>query len=202
MPAAPPHTDEILAVVVVGAGPYDLAPICGVPAVVRAVRTLLGVAGEVAVLAPDSVRDKALRLCAGLPLRRADLVGTEIGGTKIVVLHEAVRPLAPSALADAVLAAVRAGAHAAVPVLPLTDTVKRVGEGGLLHAAADRETLRIVQSPVAFRPAGRLPVDALDLVARCAAAGTPVHTVPGDPAALPVRTPWDLEVMGLLEAGG
>jgi 2-C-methyl-D-erythritol 4-phosphate cytidylyltransferase len=202
VPAAPPHTDEILAVVVVGEGPYDLAPICGVPAVVHAVRTLLGVAGEVAILAPEPMRDEALRLCAGLPLRRPDLGDAGIGSAGIVVLHEAVRPLAPPALAHAVLAAVRAGAHAAVPVLPLTDTVKRVGEDGLLHAAADRATLRVVQSPVAFRPMGRLPAGALDLVARCAAAGTPVHTVPGDPAALPVRTPWDLEVAGLLEAGG
>jgi 2-C-methyl-D-erythritol 4-phosphate cytidylyltransferase len=185
-------------VVVAGSGPYDLTCVNGIPAVVRAVRALLGVAREVALVAPESVQYEALKLCEGLPLRP----GGDIGGAGIVVLHEAVRPLAPPALADAVLAAVRAGAHAAVPVLPLTDTVKHVGEGGVLHGAADRARLRVVQSPVAFRPAGDLPSGALDLVARCAAAGTPVHTVPGDPAALPLRNPWDLEVAGLLEGVG
>lgn len=200
MAAGSPPPDEVLAVVVVGDGPYDLAPVGGVPAVVRAVRALLGVAAEVALHGPWHLVDQALNLCADLPVRHAGPGGAGLAGGGIVVLHEAARPLAPPALAVAVLDAVRAGAAAAVPVVPLTDTVKRLGREGDLHGAADRATLRVVQSPVAFRPTGPLPSGPIGLVGRCAAAGVPVRAVPGDPAALALRSPWDVERAGLLLA--
>lgn len=196
----------LFAVVVAGFGPYDLALLRGIPAVRRAVCSLLsaGIADNVTLFAPPGVRERALDLCAGLPVRLggSDVDGADGGGRDgVVVMHEASRPLAPPALAASVLAAVRAGAPAAVPVLPLTDTVKRLVDGEL-HAGADRDTLRVVQSPVAFRAAlGGLPCGALDLVARCGAAGEPVHTVAGDPAAFALRTEWDVELAGMVLDG-
>jgi len=183
--------DVRAALVVVGEGPFDLAPVGGVPAVVRAVRAVLVVADHVTVSVPPSLRERVLRLCDGLPVR---CDGPSVAD--VVVLHEAVRPLAPPALALAVLDAVSGGAAAAVPVLPLTDTVKQLGPDDVLRGSADRATLRVVQSPVAFRPArlGWWPRDALDLVRACAAAGEPMRTVPGDGAALALRTPWDMEL--------
>ncbi|MGQ0572856.1 MAG: 2-C-methyl-D-erythritol 4-phosphate cytidylyltransferase [Pseudonocardia sp.] len=201
---------DVHAVVVVGDGPYDLAPVGGVPAVVHAVRAVLaaGIVDDVTLVAVAGVGRRALRLCASLPVR---LAGADAGlghaGAGIVLLHEAIRPLAPPELVTSVVAAVRAGAPAAVPALPLTDTVKQV-DGGVLHGAADRATLRVVQSPVAFRPRGwspagvlDLPAGALDLVARCAAAKVAVHAVPGHAAAVALRSPWDVELAGMLLAG-
>ena len=48
------------------------------------------------------------------------------GSAPVVVVHDAARPLASPALFNAVIDAVRAGADAAVPGLPISDTVKRV----------------------------------------------------------------------------
>lgn len=45
---------------------------------------------------------------------------------EIVVVHDAARPLAGGELFERVVAAVRDGAAAAVPVLAITDTVKRL----------------------------------------------------------------------------
>src|SRR5262245_62806618 len=79
----------------------------------------------------------------------------------VVVVHDAARPLATPALFDAVIAAVRNGADAAVPGLPVADTVKRV-DGVRVTETIARDDLVAVQTPQAFR------LDAL----RAAAAGT------------------------------
>lgn len=168
---------------------------------VRAVRTLTAVAAEVGLLGPPEALGRARELCAGLPV--CELRRIEDG--EVVVLHEAIRPLAPSALARAVLDAALAGAPAAVPVLPLTDTVKRA-VGGELRTGPERAGLRVVQSPAAFRAYGStgpddVPRGALDLVARRCAAGRAVHTVPGDPAAFALRSAWDLELAEMVLDG-
>jgi 2-C-methyl-D-erythritol 4-phosphate cytidylyltransferase len=87
-----------------------------------------------------------------------------------------------------VLDAVRSAHRAVVPVLPLADTVKTVDDAGLLRTTPDRSGLRVVQTPHAFRGP--------DLHFGPPGAGT--STVPGDPLAFAVRTPWDLELAELL----
>jgi 2-C-methyl-D-erythritol 4-phosphate cytidylyltransferase len=64
----------------------------------------------------------------------------------VIVVHDAARPAAGVALFHAVIDAVRAGADAAIPGVPVTDTI-RVVDGGTL----DRSTLVAVQTPQAFR---------------------------------------------------
>lgn len=118
----------------------------------------------------------------------------------VVLVHDAARPLAPSGLAVAVVDAVRSGHAAAVPVLPLADTVEQVDGDGRVRSTADRSTLRIVQTPQALRRElvdGVSGAELLGLVLAHAAAGVSVHAVPGDPAASPVRTAWDLELAEL-----
>jgi 2-C-methyl-D-erythritol 4-phosphate cytidylyltransferase / 2-C-methyl-D-erythritol 2,4-cyclodiphosphate synthase len=66
-----------------------------------------------------------------------------------VLIHDAARPFASRQLiARAVAAAAKTGA--AIPVLPVTDTVKRVDADGIVEATLDRNTLRLVQTPQAF----------------------------------------------------
>jgi 2-C-methyl-D-erythritol 4-phosphate cytidylyltransferase/2-C-methyl-D-erythritol 2,4-cyclodiphosphate synthase len=96
---------------------------------------------------------------------RAGLEALERSAPQIVLVHDAARPFVSDALVSRAIAA--AGAHgAAIPALPVTDTVKLVDAQGLVTATLDRSHLRTVQTPQAFAyPA------LLDAHRRAAAAG-------------------------------
>ena len=124
----------------------------------------------------------------------------------IVLVHDAARALAPTGLVEAVAAAVRAGAEAVIPVLPVVDTVKEVAAETVV-GTVDRSVLRAVQTPQGFRRgvlaaahAGAVDqhTDDAGLVEKL---GLPVHTVPGDPAAFKVTRPVDLVLAEALLAG-
>lgn len=117
----------------------------------------------------------------------------------IIVVHDAARPLAPPSLFQAVIAAVEAGADAAIPALKVPDTVKRV-HGELVVETLDRNELVLVQTPQAFRAdvlraAHVGNPDATDDAALVERAGGKVVVVEGTPAANKVTTPDDLLVM-------
>jgi 2-C-methyl-D-erythritol 4-phosphate cytidylyltransferase len=116
----------------------------------------------------------------------------------VVVVHDAARPLATRALFDAVIAAVQAGADAAVPGVPVTDTLKRV-EGERVVDTVDRGQLVAVQTPQAFRASALRAAhasgdDATDDAALMEAAGGTVVVVAGEPRNLKITTPDDLLV--------
>jgi 2-C-methyl-D-erythritol 4-phosphate cytidylyltransferase len=120
----------------------------------------------------------------------------------IVVVHDAVRPLADSALFAAVIDAVRSGKAGAIPTLPLSDTVKRV-DGDLVCATVDREGLVTVQTPQAFdaptlRRAHRDGGEASDDAGLVEQLGVSVGTVSGDPRNVKVTRPEDLELASAL----
>ncbi|UJX47903.1 bifunctional 2-C-methyl-D-erythritol 4-phosphate cytidylyltransferase/2-C-methyl-D-erythritol 2,4-cyclodiphosphate synthase [Xanthobacter sp. YC-JY1] len=72
------------------------------------------------------------------------------GAPTVVLVHDAARPYAtPDLIARAIAAA--GEADAAIPVLAVTDTVKRVDAAGLVEETVDRAALRAVQTPQAFR---------------------------------------------------
>ncbi|HXL68925.1 MAG TPA: bifunctional 2-C-methyl-D-erythritol 4-phosphate cytidylyltransferase/2-C-methyl-D-erythritol 2,4-cyclodiphosphate synthase [Xanthobacteraceae bacterium] len=66
-----------------------------------------------------------------------------------VLVHDAARPLASRALLDRALAAARESG-AAIPVLTVNDTIKRVNAAGRVIETVAREELRAVQTPQAF----------------------------------------------------
>jgi 2-C-methyl-D-erythritol 4-phosphate cytidylyltransferase len=69
-----------------------------------------------------------------------------------VAIHDAARAFQPIATFRFALAAVEAGADGAVPVVPLVDTLVAAPEAdGTLGAGVDRDSLRAVQTPQAFR---------------------------------------------------
>jgi 2-C-methyl-D-erythritol 4-phosphate cytidylyltransferase len=124
----------------------------------------------------------------------------------VIVVHDAARPLAGPVLFGAVVDAVRGGrADGAVPVVPVTDTLKRV-EGGQVVATLDRDGLVTVQTPQAFR-AGALRAahagagEATDDAGLLEAAGGTVVTVEGDPRNLKLTRPEDLVLAESLMAG-
>ncbi|HSO96773.1 MAG TPA: 2-C-methyl-D-erythritol 4-phosphate cytidylyltransferase [Acidimicrobiia bacterium] len=124
------------------------------------------------------------------------------GSTEVIVVHDAARPLATPELFRAVIAAVDAGADAAIPAVPIADTVKRV-DGDRVLDTLPRENLVAVQTPQAFRAetlraAHRDAGDATDDAALVEGAGGTVRTVAGDPRNRKVTTTSDLVVVAAL----
>ena len=121
---------------------------------------------------------------------------------EIIVVHDAARPLASPLLFAAVIAAVRAGADAAVPGLAVSDTLKRV-EGERVIETVPRDGLVVVQTPQAFRAEalrraharGDEGSDDAVLVER---SGGVVRIVPGESRNLKITVPGDLEVAASL----
>jgi 2-C-methyl-D-erythritol 4-phosphate cytidylyltransferase/2-C-methyl-D-erythritol 2,4-cyclodiphosphate synthase len=80
---------------------------------------------------------------------RAGLEALEAHKPDIVLIHDAARPFASAQLvARAIAAAQTTGA--AIPALPVTDTVKTVDALGYVDKTLDRASLRLVQTPQAF----------------------------------------------------
>jgi 2-C-methyl-D-erythritol 4-phosphate cytidylyltransferase len=118
---------------------------------------------------------------------------------EVVLVHDAARPLVPADVVRAVVAAVRAGAPAVVPVVPVSDTVRQVAGAG--SVVVDRSGLRAVQTPQGFARealvtahAAAAGLDYTDDAAVCEAAGYEVALVPGSREALKITEPYDLAV--------
>jgi 2-C-methyl-D-erythritol 4-phosphate cytidylyltransferase len=120
----------------------------------------------------------------------------EVGSDALVVLvHDAARPLVSDDVIGRVLAPLAEGWDGVVPGLPISDTLKRVGDDGSVLETVVRDGLYVVQTPQAFlvdalrRAAGGEATDCAGLVQ---AAGGRVKVVEGDPHLLKVTTADDL----------
>jgi len=125
----------------------------------------------------------------------------------VVVVHDAARPLAPTCLFEAVVRAVAGGADAAVPGLPVPDTIKAV-EAGWVRATVPRDGLVAVQTPQAFRADALRRAhagggEASDDAALVETGGGRVAVVAGEPLAFKITRPEDLVLARALlgEAG-
>jgi 2-C-methyl-D-erythritol 4-phosphate cytidylyltransferase/2-C-methyl-D-erythritol 2,4-cyclodiphosphate synthase len=118
----------------------------------------------------------------------------------IVLIHDAARPFVTSAvISRAIDAAGRTGA--AIPAIPVTDTIKQVGDAGDVTGTPDRARLRIAQTPQAFRydvileahrrAAREGRSDFTDDAALAEWAGLTVATFEGDAANMKLTTPED-----------
>jgi 2-C-methyl-D-erythritol 4-phosphate cytidylyltransferase len=115
----------------------------------------------------------------------------------VVLVHDAARPLLPEAVIERVLAPLSEGWDGAVPGVPVSDTLKRVGADGAVLETVERDSLYAVQTPQAFpadvlRRALASGVDATDCAGFVEASGGRVKVVPGDPQLLKVTTADDL----------
>jgi 2-C-methyl-D-erythritol 4-phosphate cytidylyltransferase len=174
----------------------------------RAVAAAVAACEQVIVVVPPGIKwdgDAAVMPVIGGE-RRSDSVraGLAVVGddAEIVVVHDAARPLAQVALFREVIDAVRRGADAAVPVVPLADTLKRI-DGARVRETVPREQLVSAQTPQAFRTsvlrAAHAPVaDAADDAALVEAAGGTVVATMGDPRNIKVTTGHDLDVAAAL----
>ncbi|MDQ6959410.1 MAG: 2-C-methyl-D-erythritol 4-phosphate cytidylyltransferase, partial [Mariprofundaceae bacterium] len=119
---------------------------------------------------------------------------------ELVAVHDAARPLPSQALLSDVLnVAERFGA--AIPALPVHDTIKRVDADGKVLETPDRQTLRAVQTPQVARrdwfeqalqiEAGRLHLHTDD-ASLLEAAGFDVHVSLGEVNNRKITTMADL----------
>lgn len=177
-------------------------------AVVAAPRRFLGRAAEIlaCVGVPGTVteggrerQDSVYRGLAAVP-----------PGIPLVLVHDAARPFPPPRLVRAVLSAARRFG-AAVPVVPLSDTVKEVA-GGRVVRTLHRDRLAAAQTPQGFRTAlllsayrrvGKRRARFTDDAAVAEAAGFRVRTVAGDEANFKITGPgdWERAVRALREGG-
>ncbi len=67
-----------------------------------------------------------------------------------VLIHDGVRPFVDDALISAVCGMLLGGETGALPVLPLTDTIKKASADGLVEATLSRDGLYAAQTPQGF----------------------------------------------------
>jgi 2-C-methyl-D-erythritol 4-phosphate cytidylyltransferase len=119
----------------------------------------------------------------------------------VVLCHDAARPFASPELFDAVASEVR-DADGAIPVVPVSDTVKRVAQARVLETVS-RDGLALAQTPQAFRigalrdahrRAAQEGLDFTDDAALIEWTGGVVRTVPGERDNIKITTEDDLEL--------
>ncbi|MFB0834903.1 2-C-methyl-D-erythritol 4-phosphate cytidylyltransferase [Arthrobacter halodurans] len=235
------------AVVVVAAGsgtrlglgiPKALVPLGGRPLLAHALDGVIasGVATRIVVVLPPGDTE-LVGVCAGYapahPIhtvtggasRTASVrAGLDAAGPGIdhVLVHDAARCLTPGWVFSGVVEALRAGADAVVPAVPVVDTIKSVVASAsprigpeIVAGTHERSTLRAVQTPQGFR-LGRLlaahaeastweadrAVSVTDDAALMEAVGETVYVVPGAPESLKITTRIDLLLAETLVSNG
>ncbi|MER8031174.1 2-C-methyl-D-erythritol 4-phosphate cytidylyltransferase [Streptomyces bauhiniae] len=229
---AEPRQDSRVAAVIPAAGrgvrlgpgaPKALRALNGTPMLIHAIRALAAsrhVSLVVVVAPPDGAAEvKSLLDAHALP-ERTDFLVVPGGESRqesvrlgldalppaydVVLVHDAARPLVPVDTVDTVVEAVRDGAPAVVPALPLADTVKEVepaatpGEPEPVLGTPVRARLRAVQTPQGFdratlvRAHGCVTEDVTDDASMVERLGERVVTVPGHEEAFKVTRPLDL----------
>ena len=195
---------------------WSLAAIAASPLVERIV--LVRSAAQAAEARPAWLPDKVVAVVAGGARRQesvaagiraleaapaapaASPAGGVAPGSRVLLIHDGARPLATPALVEAVARA--AAEHgAAIPVMPVTETLKRV-DGEIVVATVDRTGTAAAQTPQGVRwdvlrdaLARVRPEDARELTDEAAlleAAGVAVRAVPGEAANLKITRDEDI----------
>lgn len=149
----------------------------------------------------DSLGLVATVVTGGDTRQQSVFAGLEAAETsQWVLIHDGCRPFAPRWLTEQLIAVAREKG-AAIPVLPLVDTVKEI-KGDLVVSTPDRQNLRTVQTPQVFRrdiiwqahcQAREKRLEATDDAALAEAAGFGVSIVEGSPDNIKITTPRDLD---------
>ncbi|HTM01273.1 MAG TPA: 2-C-methyl-D-erythritol 4-phosphate cytidylyltransferase [Candidatus Omnitrophota bacterium] len=210
-----------------GRGPKLLLDLAGKTLLERAAAPFLAHAAvtEIVAVVPEALLGAARDALAQVPRERVVGARALAGGAtrqesvrlglesldpraSYVAVHDVARPLATAALIERVFAAAREHG-AAIPALPIRDTVKEV-EGDHVTRSVPREKLVGAQTPQIFSRAilarahaqERTTPDATDDAALVEALGLPVHVVAGEPSNLKITEPTDLIVaLALLRSG-
>ncbi|MEC8504331.1 MAG: 2-C-methyl-D-erythritol 4-phosphate cytidylyltransferase [Actinomycetota bacterium] len=195
--------------------PKAIREIAGTPMLVHAVKALAAspVVDVVVVAAPSDYREDVGSLLqpqefsaevfvvAGGESRSESVARALIAlpdDVDVVLVHDAARPLVPPEVITNVVAAVRNGHAAVVPVVPLVDTIRTVGGDASLGATVSRDSLRAVQTPQGFtrdvlqRAHAEVDAPVTDDAGMVERLGVAVHAVDGHEDAFKVTRPLDV----------
>lgn len=197
-------------------------PVAGRPLVWYSLATLTAGADQaVLVVHPDRMAQAHALLTPAFPRLMITAGGPErhdsvqhglqrLRQVEMVAVHDAARPLVPRSLLTEGrrLLASHAGA---IPVVPVSDTIKCIAPSGLVADTLDRSALGAAQTPQlfratclreAYRRAAAARWQGTDDASLMEWAEYGVVTFPGDRANFKVTTPLDLEVVRLLVEAG
>jgi 2-C-methyl-D-erythritol 4-phosphate cytidylyltransferase len=172
----------------------DLIVVAAPAGQVDEVKALLGqqeISSDIIVVSGgDTRQDSVARALLALPV-----------DIDVVLVHDAARPLVPPEVIASVVAAVRKGAPAVVPAVPVVDTIKQVGDDDEVVGTPERSRLRAVQTPQGFSRQvlqaahARVEADtdpATDDAGLVERAGVTVRVIAGHEEAFKVTRPIDL----------
>lgn len=128
-------------------------------------------------------------------------IGSDTAASATVLVHDGARPLVDE---DTIRAVIRASVNTdgAVPVIPVTDSLRKIGEDGVSSEPVDRSSYRAVQTPQGsrlwrLRQAYEMPYDEsfTDDASVLAAAGfSNIVLVKGSARNIKITTPEDLKI--------
>jgi 2-C-methyl-D-erythritol 4-phosphate cytidylyltransferase len=160
---------------------------------------------DVVVVAPAELVAEAEALTGhrtvpgGATRQQSVAAGLAAISSEYVLVHDVARPFVPPDVIAAVVRALRDGADAVVPVVPIHDTVRRIEPDGRLGSVLDRSQLVAIQTPQGFprsvlteahRHGAQMRVT--DDAALVEALGGTVRSVPGADESFKITTPADL----------
>ena len=187
--------------------PKALIQIQGITLLQRAFISLSKVVDEIVITAPAGYEEQfkaivgqSAEVITGGVLR-SDSIRVALKAlspsVESVLIHDAARALASSALAARVLDELRTGQSAVIPVLKVIDTIKEIDRDGFVRATPDRSSLVAAQTPQGFNRqvlerAHSASDDATDDAALVEAIGVKVKTIEGEASAFKITTKEDI----------
>jgi 2-C-methyl-D-erythritol 4-phosphate cytidylyltransferase/2-C-methyl-D-erythritol 2,4-cyclodiphosphate synthase len=187
--------------------PKALIQIQGITLLERAFTSLSKVVDEIVITAPAGYEEQfkaivgqSAEVITGGVLR-SDSIRVALKAlspsVESVLIHDAARALASSALAAKVLGELRSGQSAVIPVLKVIDTIKEIDRDGFVRATPDRSSLVAAQTPQGFNRqvlerAHSASDDATDDAALVEAIGVKVKTIEGETLAFKITTKEDI----------
>ena len=204
-----------------GGVPKQYQRLLGRPVVSWSVRALAeaGVAPIAIAIAPEHAdlcraateSGPAVRIVAGGETRTASVRAglAALPEAEIVLIHDAARPGLTPGMVEKLVAAIEAGAGGAAPALAVSDSLRRVDESGRIVGDVEREGVRRVQTPQAFRAdvlraayaATATNVVFSDDLAIARANGAACVLIPGDPRLMKITYPEDVALLERLMSG-
>ena len=205
-----------------GARPKQYLPLLGVPVLRRTIAAFTGrphtrIQVVIGKDQAETYRDAVSGLDLPRPVTggatrqesvRNGLEALAADAPDYVLIHDAARPLVTTALVDRVVAALGAGADAAIPLLPVADTLRRENADGTWSTVPRDNTYR-AQTPQGFRFAAILKAhrdfmayDVTDDMALAERAGLKIARVAGEETNMKITTQDDMAHAERLLSGG
>lgn len=156
------------------------------------------------VLLASVKNSERVTFVAGGETRQQSVINglAESDEAELIAVHDAVRPLFSPAMFHSVIAAAREFG-AALPVIPVADTIHLMTEDATVSQTLDRGMLAAAQTPQCFRAdllrdvlarAEREGITGTDEAGLAARFGHTVKAIPGDPRNLKITVPEDLAI--------